>query len=359
LRRTSASSDARASRRRPRVDRELGGRSRFGGLAAVAVGAPERLVVHGDRLGLGAADRVAIERLAILLERRLERDLERERGRHRHHGVARRDEEPVGFDGDAVAALGDRAHGRPQPHRHAERVGDPARDLARAAVDEVLLRAVLDREQRVDAAVRVREIEQVEQRDLGEVRSHQAPQRRLEQIARNLRAHAAALEPPLDRARVPLGRARRGPRRVERHLARHPVDRPVRECEREHRERGDLRDQARVAARAPTADQQMCARHVRLVRGDAHLLREAEDRVVARAEPRAAAVDRGAVRQLLRPDPPAHAVARFEHDHRLPRLNQPPRRGEPGITGADHADVRFEPLGHAATLAKGVLLEHD
>ena len=86
------------------------------------------------------------------------------------------------------------------------------------------------------------------------------------------------------------------------------------------RERADLRDEPGVAARAPLVDEEVRALHPRLVRGDADLAREAEDRVVLRAEPRAAAIDGRAVGEVLRPDPAADAVARLEHDDRLPAL---------------------------------------
>ena len=83
-------------------------------------------------------------------------------------------------------------------------------------------------------------------------------------------------------------------------LLRHPVDAVLRERDRRDRERADLRDQARVPTDAVAVDEQVRAGDVRLVRGDAELARQAEDRVVAGSEPRAAAVDRGAVRRAAR-----------------------------------------------------------
>ena len=46
------------------------------------------------------------------------------------------------------------------------------------------------------------------------------------------------------------------------------------------------------------------------------------------------------------PDPAADAVARLEHDDRLPGLAQPACGGEPGVPGADHTDVRLELPDH-------------
>jgi hypothetical protein len=87
----------------------------------------------------------------------------------------------------------------------------------------------------------------------------------------------------------------------------------------------------------------------RLVGADARLAREAEDRVVPRAEPSAAAVDGRPVREALRPDAAADAIARLEHDDRPPRLAEPMRGGEPGVSRADDADVALESLAHGAT----------
>ena len=87
--------------------------------------------------------------------------------------------------------------------------------------------------------------------------------------------------------------------------------------------------------------------HPRLVRGHAHLPRQPEDGIVLGAEPRAAAVHRRAVGQVLRPDPAPDAVARLEDDNRLLALSKPAGGGEPGVPGADDAHVRVDLLtGH-------------
>ncbi len=49
---------------------------------------------------------------------------------------------------------------------------------------------------------------------------------------------------------------------------------------------------------------------------------------------------------MLGPDPAPDAVTRLEDDHRLRALVQPPRGGEPGVPGADNADVCLDPLRH-------------
>src|SRR5262249_17392634 len=74
--------------------------------------------------------------------------------------------------------------------------------------------------------------------------------------------------------------------------------------------------------------------------------REGEDRVVLRREPGAAAVDGRAVGKPMGPDATADAVARLEHDDRFPGLREPARCGEPGVTGADDADVHVDALSH-------------
>src|SRR6185503_8441103 len=53
-----------------------------------------------------------------------------------------------------------------------------------------------------------------------------------------------------------------------------------------------------------------------------------------------------AIRQLMGPDPAPDAVARLEDDDRLASLAQPPRGREPGVPGADDADVGIYPLRH-------------
>ena len=105
-------------------------------------------------------------------------------------------------------------------------------------------------------------------------------------------------------------------------------------------ERADLRDEAGVVTGTPAVDEQVRPRDPRLVRRRAHLVREAEDRVVPRREPRAAAVDRRAVVETLGPDPAADAVARFEDGDRLPGLLQAACRGQPGVPGAHDAHLR-------------------
>ena len=71
--------DADATVGRRRVDGDLGGRARLGGLTAEAVGSPERLVVDDERLGLRSGHRAAVEGLAIVGQRRIEVDVERQR----------------------------------------------------------------------------------------------------------------------------------------------------------------------------------------------------------------------------------------------------------------------------------------
>ena len=273
---------------------------RVGGLAAESLGAPERLVVHHERLALRAGDRGAVQLSAVVGEHRVERDLEREGGRHAHDRVPGRDLEVAGVDEHAFVALRDQPDGRVEPHRVAELGGDLLRDRTGAAVDEILLRALLDREQVVDAAVRAHEEQQVQERRVVQVAGEEPAHRHLEEVAPDALVDARLLDVLGDRLRVPLDRLLRGPRRVERHLPRHPVDLHLRPGDAQHRERADLRDESRVLQAAVAVDQQMRAVDVGLVRRDADFRREPERRVVVRREPRAAAVDRRAVGERLR-----------------------------------------------------------
>src|SRR5207245_3563998 len=156
----------------------------------------------------------------------------------------------------------------------------------------------------------------------------------------------AALEPRGDRARVPLGGTRRGPRGVDGDLPRHPVELHLRPGDGRDRKRADLRDEAAVTSRASPADQEMVALRPRLVRGDAHLLREPVDRVVSRSEKRASAIDAGAVGQTVCPDATPDAITRLQDDDRPTRVGQPTRGGEPCVPGAEHADVPLDTLPH-------------
>ncbi len=73
---------------------------------------------------------------------------------------------------------------------------------------------------------------------------------------------------------------------------------------------------------------------------------EPEDRIVLRREPCAAAVDHGAIRKLVGPDPAADAVACLENDNGLPRLAEPSRRSEPCVPRADDTNVGIDSVPH-------------
>ena len=49
---------------------------------------------------------------------------------------------------------------------------------------------------------------------------------------------------------------------------------------------------------------------------------------------------------MVRPDPTTDAVTCLEDDDRLAALAQPSGGREPGVPGADDADIRIDPLGH-------------
>ena len=130
----------------------------------------------------------------------------------------------------------------------------------------------------------------------------------------------------------------------------HPIESQLRQRDRGDRERADLRDEARCSDAIRPSSTSRCApsTHVLYVATPTSPASR-EDRVVARAQPRAPTVDGRAVRQLLRPDPAADPVARFEHGDRLARLRQSTGSGQTGVSGADHADVDVDPLSHRRT----------
>jgi hypothetical protein len=66
--------------------------------------------------------------------------------------------------------------------------------------------------------------------------------------------------------------------------------------------------------------------------------------MLARAEPRAAAVDGRAVSEALGPDSAADAIAGFEHDDGTSRLRNAKGGRQAGVASSDDANVRFEPL---------------
>ncbi len=338
--------DARAPGHRAGVEGDLRDRVGLGGLATEPVGAPERLVVDDERLRLGAGDGTAVQRGPVVGERGIEGDLEGERGRHGHDGVRRRDDEAVGFDDDTVLVLVDGPDRRAEVHGVAEGVGHAPGDRAGAPLDQVLLRPVLDREQRVEAAVPAHEEQQVQERRLVERAREQPAHRGLEQVARRRRPDARSLEEPGDRSSIPLGRLRRFPRRLERDVLAHAVDLRLGQRDREHGERADLRYEARVATRLPAGDEQVRTLDPRLVGRHAEFAREPEDGVVPRAEPPAAPIDRAAVGQVEGPDATADAVAGLEHHDGLAGLAEPEGRRQPRVAGAHDAHVRLDARRH-------------
>src|SRR5437867_13051523 len=135
-----------------------------------------------------------------------------------------------------------------------------------------------------------------------------------------------------------------GPRGVDGDLPRHPVELHLHPGAGSDRKRAELRNEAAVAARASPADQEMVALRPRLVRGDAHLLREPVDRVVSRSEKRASATDGGAVGQTVCPDATPDAITRLQDDDRLTSVGQPTPGREPCVPGAAAPDARIDTL---------------
>src|SRR5207253_1137293 len=100
----------------------------------------------------------------------------------------------------------------------------------------------------------------------------------------------------------------------------------------------------------PAGGDDAVAGPVRRVRVDAHLLGQRQHGVLVGADERAAHVDGGPALAGDRPHAAADAVTRLDDDDLLARLCQPPRRGEPGVAGADDADVGLD-AGHSAWAA--------
>ena len=156
---------------------------RLGRLAAEPVVAPERLVVHDQRLRLRPGDHPSVERLPVRRQHRVELDLQRQRRRHGHHDPGCVHGDTVGGDHDGVVLLGDRADGRAEVDGVAEVRRHPRGHRTRPALDEVLLRAALDREEGLKAVVAPHQHQEVQERDVVEVARVQPPHGHLEQVA--------------------------------------------------------------------------------------------------------------------------------------------------------------------------------
>ena len=228
---------------------------------------------------------------------------------------------------------------RPQHDRLAELGRHGVGDLPDPAFELGVLVATRHRHQRLNAARRSRQEEPVEERDLGEVGGEARPHRRRDQVAGEPGRHVRRAEPGLHRLRVPVGRLRRVPRRLDGHLLGHGVHARNRLPRTEQRHRAHPGDVAPVAADPAAGGQHVVALDVRLEGGDAHLLGQRVHAVVVRADEAAAHVDGHAVPAGLRPHPSADAVPRLEDDHRAAGLAQAPRRRQPGQPRPDDADV--------------------
>ena len=244
----------------------------------------------------------------------------------------------IGADGGAEV------DGLPEVRRH------PRRHGAGTTIHEVLLRAVLDREERLQAVVPPHEHQQVQQRDVVEVPCVQPAHRHLEEIAGQPGADAGGLEVLADRLVVPLGRPLGRPRCLERHVLRASVDPPLRQGDRGDGQRADLRDEPGVPVGLVPTHQQVRTGDVGLVGRHPGLGGQRERRVVPGTEPPTAAVD-GDVStpgpgEALRPDAPTDAVAGLHDDDRLPRLGEAPGGRQPGVARADDADIGVHPHGH-------------
>src|SRR6185295_6481556 len=117
---------------------------------------------------------------------------------------------------DATLVLGDLAHRRAEPDGGTEPRLDRLRDRLRAALDAVLLVTAFDRHEPREPAVRMEEVERVQERQLGGVDAEEAGEDRRERRARESERIVVELvvDPGRERPAVPLASLRRVPRRV-------------------------------------------------------------------------------------------------------------------------------------------------
>ena len=313
------------ARRRRRVEGHLGRRAGLGGLAAEAVGPPERLVVDDERLRL----RAARPRCGTASsDRRAAPDRTRSRARA-PAGPSRRtcravDHDVAGLDDDAIVALRDRpdrarsgAPRRPARRRPARAI-EPAPpstmfSCAPPSIENSVLMLPCPRTRnsrwRNDTSFR----SPVNRpRTAISNRSRPMPGRG----SRTARATQATERESHSAARFAVHGASSGT------LLRHPVDASIcASAMRDDRERADLRDEPGVATRASAVDEEVRALRPRSCRSCTPTSsREPEDRVVLRRRATRRRGRRRAVGEVVRPDPAADAVARLEHDDRLPAL---------------------------------------
>ena len=140
--------------------------------------------------------------------------------------------------------------------------------------------------------------------------------------------------------RVPLAGFWRCPRRVERHLCGHLVERHDRLHNFAQRLRIVVRNWPFVGHAAYRAE--FDVGRVRAIGREAlnaHFLPERDDAILSGARPLPADLQRRAVIEIVVLDAPAHAAAGLQHDDRLARLHELARGGQAGESSSDDRDI--------------------
>lgn len=250
----------------------------------------------------------------------------------RFHGQA------VGGDHDAVPVVLDAPYGMAEPYGGAETVREALRDDLGAADEPVLLRAARHVGQPAYAARAVDVEQRVQQRHLGRFAGQHALGEQLAEKPAEAGPRVAA-RPHAEALRVQQARPRRPPRRLHRHPPGHPLQREDQPAHVEQPERVHPRHVAGVLD-APAAEvEELAAGVVRRVGGDAELRGQLGDVVLARADPLPADLHDLPAAQVVVERPPAHPVARLDHQHLTAALTQPRRRGQPRKPGPHHDGV--------------------
>src|SRR6185437_8680732 len=165
----------------------------------------------------------------------------------------------------------------------------------------------LGAEQHVEVLARVDVKERVQERHLLAARREDSLEARFDEGARGARLDIS-VEERSERPRVPLGRLRRLPRRLERHLPGHTLEPPLRKADVEQAHEIEARNRASVAALLAPDDEEVMARGIGGKRLYPELLDEPEHPILRRTNPLPAEVDPRAARQDLGVGPPASAV---------------------------------------------------
>lgn len=255
-----------------------------------------------------------------------------------------RDDDEAGF---GLADIGRHGHARTvafdAPHRcaqHHPRVQFGGRgfgDLLRAAGKAVLLGAVLDVEQSVQAAGRVRVAGGVQHRHVVGLAPPGHPRHDRQQVARRGGCPHRA-QPAAERQAVEFARPAGVPRGRQRDAAGDPVELPAQSADVQQAGQGQLGNGAAIRVRPAAPVDQILAVVVRGRGGNVEFGRHRQQGVLGRPDESAAQVGRQSG-DVAGQRPPTDPVAALEDHHVVALPVELARGGEPGKARSDHDDV--------------------